>query len=437
MNIQLLPDLAAMATLLTILYFLRRRHLQEGVGLWMVGLLFIFVEAIAHVFYMASGPQHFPAHIVALDSYLGAGTIFLWAASKDLFPYRATKFYLIATSFPLLALQTTYALDVRKPGPYQVIAIVGVVTAVLAPFFASRTLRLGRGWWLLPVQLVIWVPAWIFASAFMYRDAAYFSLFVVYLSVAGLFYRSLPRQSLGRYAIVAGFTVWSIVFLLHSWVTNRPQYIGVASEIWDWQKFLVSIGMLLVMLERQVASNEWFALHDQLTGLPNRRLFEERLEQAIASSHSNGTRTAVTMIDLNGFKNINDSLGHEVGDLLLQQISQQLRNVIRPLDTLARLGGDEFIIVAVDLPIDMAASQIVNASQARIVDALKKPFRVGEHDLAVTASVGVAIYPDDAADEVLLRRLADQRMYGQKHDLPSFATSEMQLAGFSISSPSQ
>jgi diguanylate cyclase (GGDEF)-like protein len=177
--------------------------------------------------------------------------------------------------------------------------------------------------------------------------------------------------------------------------------------------------MLLVMLERQVSSNEWFALHDQLTGLPNRRLFEERLGQAIQNSQSTGTRTALMMIDLNGFKSINDSQGHDVGDVLLRQIALNLRHAIRAPDTLARLGGDEFIIIAVDLPIDVPTAQIVSSSTARIDDALRKPFNVAGRDLMVSGSVGVAIYPDDASDEVLLRRLADQRMYEQKRLISS------------------
>jgi diguanylate cyclase (GGDEF)-like protein len=425
MNIQLIPDLAAMATLLTILYFLRKRHPQQGVELWFVGLVFIFIEAIAHVFYMRSGPNHIPAHVVALDSYLAAGMIFVWAAAKDLYPRRSTLIYLAAISVPLAGLQTAYALDIRRPGPYHVVAIVGLIVGLAAPFFAARSLRVGRGWWLAPVQLVIWIPALWFASTSMYRDAAYFSLFVVYLAAAVLFYLSLPRESLGRGAIVAGFSVWSLVFLLHSWVTARPAYIPVANEIWDWQKFLVAIGMLLVMLERQVGTNEWFAFHDQLTGLPNRRLFEEKLGKAIVSSRSNGRRTSVMMIDLNGFKKINDSLGHEVGDVLLQQIAQQLRHVIRAPDTLARLGGDEFIIISEDLPRELPLSQIVNSSKSRIVDALRKPFEIADQELLVTASVGVAVYPDDAMDEVLLRRLADERMYEQKQGVSSLVGVEV------------
>jgi diguanylate cyclase (GGDEF)-like protein len=414
MNIQLLPDLAAMATLLTILYFLRRRHRQEDVGLWITGMLFIFLEAIAHVFYMASGPRHVPAHVVALDAYLAAGIIFLWAASKHLFPRGATLTYLLVNAVPLAAVQTIYAMDVRRSGPYRTIAACGLAVGLIAPFISARTLRIKRAWWLVPVQVATWGSAWIFGSISMYRDAAYIPLFVIYLAVAVLFQFSLPRNSLGKVAIVIGFGIWALVFLFHSWVTNRPQYIPVAAEIWDWQKFLVTIGMLLVMLERQVTSNEWLALHDQLTGLPNRRRFEERLAHAIQHSQANGTRTAVMMIDLNGFKAINDSQGHDIGDLLLQQIAHSLRHVIRSPDTLARLGGDEFIIVAVDLPIDSPVAQVVKNCTARIDDALRKPFTVAGLELAVSGSVGIAIFPDDAADEVLLRRLADQRMYEQK-----------------------
>ncbi|HEY6414389.1 MAG TPA: GGDEF domain-containing protein, partial [Edaphobacter sp.] len=208
--------------------------------------------------------------------------------------------------------------------------------------------------------------------------------------------------------------IWALVFLFHSWVSNHPEYNDIASQIWDMQKFLVIIGMLIVMLEQRVSSNEWYAFHDHLTGLPNRRLFEDRLAMALLQSQHNHTRTALLMIDLNGFKQINDSLGHEIGDELLQHISRSLRNVIRTPDTLARLGGDEFIIIARDLPSDLSVNIITARSLDRITQALQKPFHIAGHTLTVTGSVGVAIYPDDTTDEVLLRRLADDRMYQQK-----------------------
>jgi diguanylate cyclase (GGDEF)-like protein len=418
MNIELLPDLAAMATLLTILYFLRRRHLQEGVGLWIIGLLFIYLEAFAHFLYKPSGRLHLPMHIVALDAYLAAGVIFLWGAARGLFPQRLTTVYLLVNTPPLIAIETMYGLEVRNPEPYHLTAVCGLVLGLVTPFFLCRALRLGKAWWLVALQGAIWIPVWFFASNQMFRDTAYFPLFLLYLTVAVVFQLSLPRKSLGKFAIVFGFTVWSLVFVLHSWVSNHPQYIDVAAAVWDWQKFLVTIGMLLVMLERQVSSNEWHALHDQLTGLPNRRLFEDRLDQAIEHSRRNGTRTALIMIDLNGFKDINDQQGHDTGDRLLEHIANNLRHAVRSPDTLARLGGDEFIIVTSDLPSDMPVSMIVEAAVERVTEALKKPLHVGGKVIAVTGSVGVAIFPDDTTDEVLLRRLADQRMYQQKRQIP-------------------
>ena len=414
MNIQLLPDLAAMATLLTILYFLRRRHLQEGVGLWIIGLIFIYLEAIAHFLYKPSGPLHLPMHVLALDSYLAAGIIFLLAAARGLFPKRLTLIYLLVNAPALVAIDTIYGLDLRSPELYHFAAVCGLALGLLTPFFLCRTVRLGKAWWLVLVQAAIWIPVWNFASNQMFRDTAYLPLFVLYLSAAVVFQLSLPKRSLGKISIVLGFTVWSLVFLLHSWVANHPQYTSVAAAVWDWQKFLVTIGMLLVMLERQVASNEWHALHDQLTGLPNRRLFEDRLDQAIEHSRRNGTRTALIMIDLNGFKKINDSQGHDTGDRLLEHIAHTLRHAVRSPDTLARLGGDEFIIITSDLPSTMPVSQIVETSTARVTEALKRPLHVGGKDLTVTGSIGIAIFPDDTTDEVLLRRLADQRMYQQK-----------------------
>ncbi|RZU41963.1 diguanylate cyclase [Edaphobacter modestus] len=418
MNIVLLPDLVAMVMLLTILHFLRRRHLQEGVGLWIIGLLFIFLEALAYAFYKPSGPRHIPMHVLALDSYLAAGVIFLWAASSKLFPRRATLMYLWLNAPALAAVETAYAFDLREPKPYHLIAGFGLAIGLFTPFLLTRSVQLGKAWSLIAVQIAIWVPVWVFASANMFRDTAYFPLFVLYLSTAFVFGLSLPRNSLGRVAIITGFTTGALVFLAHSWVSSRPQYADLAKEVWDWQKFLVTIGMLLVLLERQVSTNEWFALHDQLTGLPNRRCFEDKMDEAIKHAQRTGSRAAVIMIDLNGFKTVNDTRGHDTGDLLLQDIARNLRQVIRSTDILARLGGDEFIIVATNLPNSLPVSRIVEITTTRVVETLARPFSLGDESFTVGGSVGVAVYPDDTTDEVLLRRLADQRMYQQKRQIP-------------------
>jgi len=121
-----------------------------------------------------------------------------------------------------------------------------------------------------------------------------------------------------------------------------------------------------VLLERQVAINEWYALHDQLTGLPNRRCFEDKLDQAIKQAQRTDSKVALVMIDLDGFKAVNDTLGHDTGDLLLQFIAKNLQKVIRSVDTLARLGGDEFILLMTNLPADLPRTQIVKIATTRV-----------------------------------------------------------------------
>jgi diguanylate cyclase (GGDEF)-like protein len=418
MNYLLVPDLAAMGLLLSLLFFLRRRHPHKTVDFWLIGLLFIFFEAIIHAAYPAPGPLRLAAHVVALNSFYVAGATFLWASGRDLFPRRPSFLYLAINSLPAIALLTVYGLGSHDLHTYHAVAVFGLGLGILSAFAIARVWNLGRGWWTLFVQFGTWIPIWLFASYGSFRDAAYFVLFVLYFATAVLFQLSLPRKSLGRVAIVLGFVVWSLVFLLHAWVSSRPGYDAIADEVWNLQKFLVTIGMLLVLLEQQVTTHEWYGFHDHLTGLPNQRLFEERLASAIQQSQFNNTRTALFMIDLDGFKLINDTHGHDIGDELLRHIAENLRGAIRPPDTLARLGGDEFIILATDLPAGQTVDAIAEAGTTRISRALRKPVNINSNQFNITGSIGVAVYPDDATDEVLLRRLADQRMYEQKRQIP-------------------
>jgi diguanylate cyclase (GGDEF)-like protein len=187
-------------------------------------------------------------------------------------------------------------------------------------------------------------------------------------------------------------------------------YADIASHIWNMQKSLISIGMILVMLEEQVSSNEWLALHDELTGLPNRRLFADRLTNAIDRSDRMRTRLALLILDLNGFKAINDTMGHQAGDQVLREVSAHLRRSVRASDTLARLGGDEFIVVATDLDINQSVDHFMESVRS----ALEKPILVEGQSMVVSASMGMAIYPDDADDSINLLRIADQRMYALK-----------------------
>jgi len=161
-----------------------------------------------------------------------------------------------------------------------------------------------------------------------------------------------------------------------------------------------------LLVEKQ-AGLEYQALHDPLTGLANRALFVDRLGHALAGMPRRSTRLAVLFVDLDQFKTVNDTLGHAAGDQLLVEVSARLGDLIRPGDTMARLGGDELVLLCEDLhdPI----SEGLEVAQ-RIADRLRRPFRVGDRQVLVTVSIGVACGGDTDSPEVLLAR-ADQAMY--------------------------
>lgn len=152
------------------------------------------------------------------------------------------------------------------------------------------------------------------------------------------------------------------------------------------------------------------AEHDFLTGLPNRMLLNERIGQAIALSSRHMRKSAVLFLDLDGFKHINDSLGHPVGDKLLQSIAKRLVDCVRGSDTVSRQGGDEFVVLLseVDRSGDTAATA------RRILQVVAEPHSIGPHDLHVTTSIGVSVYPDDGLDAETLIKNADTAMYHAK-----------------------
>lgn len=162
--------------------------------------------------------------------------------------------------------------------------------------------------------------------------------------------------------------------------------------------------------ERQRRAMEHLALHDTLTGLPNRFLLLGRLQQALTSAQRHGRRLAVLFLDLDGFKPINDRYGHHAGDELLHEIGHRLRRCIRDCDTVARHGGDEFVLVLTDIRAPEAAAAVAE----KILQAVAEPVTVGGTPLQVTTSIGIALYPDCGLDSEALLRAADAAMYEAK-----------------------
>jgi len=152
------------------------------------------------------------------------------------------------------------------------------------------------------------------------------------------------------------------------------------------------------------------AYYDPLTNLPNRRLFHDRLSVAISHAHRNQSQLAVIFVDLDRFKRINDSLGHAVGDQLLQQFTARLQSAVREDDTVARMGGDEFVILLSEIE---SVDHVVHVAR-RIIEQSIQPMELGGRELVVTCSLGISLYPDDATDIDNLIQNADTAMYRSK-----------------------
>lgn len=174
---------------------------------------------------------------------------------------------------------------------------------------------------------------------------------------------------------------------------------------------MLEVRLLYKRLDQQNQTLKSLALHDELTGLPNRRLLMDRLALAIAQARRSQCTMAVMFIDLDGFKLINDTLGHDGGDDLLRQVADRLVTTVRQADTVARLGGDEFMIA---LP-ELSHADDAAALGATVIEAISQPYCIQGHDVCLTASVGLSIYPIHGENVESLMKNADLALYEAKH----------------------
>jgi diguanylate cyclase (GGDEF)-like protein len=245
-------------------------------------------------------------------------------------------------------------------------------------------------------------------------------------------------RALGRRLVAASFVVFGVsqfqligLDLLVNPAAPRTTYnifIGFSEFVLI---FAMGLGVVIWLLEEQheaaksnAAQVEQLALHDPLTGLPNRKLFLDHLNIAIPQARRAKSKLAVLFVDLDRFKLVNDSLGHAVGDKLLQVIASRLRAVLRESDTVARMGGDEFTVLA---PVVHTVEDAIAVAR-KIREAIKEAIAIEGRELFVTASTGIAIFPDDGADALTLLKNADAAMYrakAQGADLFQLYTAEM------------
>ncbi|MCW8906495.1 MAG: PAS domain S-box protein [Sedimenticola sp.] len=189
---------------------------------------------------------------------------------------------------------------------------------------------------------------------------------------------------------------WETISTVRNELGELTNYVAVFSDISD--------------LKESESQLEYLAHHDPLTELPNRLLFTARVDHALEQARRDGSCLAVLFIDLDLFKHINDSLGHPVGDALLQRVAERIKRLLRDEDTVARLGGDEFTVLLEHLPDSTKAGEIAG----KLTDAFVKAFEVDERSLHVTASIGISIFPGDGETTATLLRNADAAMYQAK-----------------------
>ncbi len=189
---------------------------------------------------------------------------------------------------------------------------------------------------------------------------------------------------------------WLTINRIDDFAGNAVRYVSVFHDITE--------------LRRKDERIRHLAFHDALTGLPNRALMQDRLRHALERAKREGARLSVTFIDLDHFKAVNDGLGHDVGDMLLQEVAQRIRSRAREMDTVARIGGDEFVVLMEELD---KAGDCVCLAQA-LIDEISRPMELRGHVVQVGATMGMAFFPEDGGDSLELMKCADMAMYAAK-----------------------
>ena len=237
-------------------------------------------------------------------------------------------------------------------------------------------------------------------------------IFILATYVTAKFRKSLQNSILQPIAKLDEVTTKIIKTknLKHDIPTFNNDEIGDLAE--NFKHMIGELNSYHTELNKQKDALSYQASYDSLTNLPNRALFHDRLKQSIHKSSRNNEKFALFFLDLDKFKDINDTYGHEHGDKLLVKVSKRLSSILREDDTLARLGGDEFIVIMNNLKEFHSASVLAQ----KIIDILEVPLEVEGEELFISCSIGISLYPQDSRNEMELLKFADIAMYRSKHD---------------------
>ena len=410
-NYSALPVLFALAVLVAVFAAISRQRIGERVRLWLTAWCLILLRSLVDFVRFKS---HWGAKlelVVGLCALEMASVVFVVSVAPRARTWRRQLLLTLVLGIPLVVYTSARLWDVNSKSFYYVLIGLGfgAILGLLWSWYRKITLYVASvsaaaaG---LAVLLIAFV-AYGKPEYGMHAMLAMLNFFA-----AGLYWYRMKRISAGVLATVFGFVAWGVALPVGLALATLVPSFHIEAEVWNIPKYMVAVGMIVTLLENQILESDHLAYHDALTGLPNRRLLQDRLTQALARADRDNHKVAVLLLDLDDFKEVNDNFGHRIGDAALQQVVARLAGRMRSSDTLARSGGDEFTIVS-----EVTSAEGAQTLATALESALLAPLQVEDEVVRTGISVGYALYPDDANTPDDLCAAADRAMYAAKRGI--------------------
>jgi diguanylate cyclase (GGDEF)-like protein len=382
------------------------RRVGPQANLWFLGWALLLGQDVALLFAGPTATPNLIANLLANWAIHLCALVFL-VVTANVPTKRMNGWLALEFSVPVMSQATLSVLNVRSPVAQVLCCILYVV-----PIGHLLVRRRTHNRPMLNVAAVFGLCGLLLIPvALDYPNSvSNWSLTLLLLCAAYFYYVSAEQFSRGVIAALVGLVGWGLSYPAMMWFGHLLPAVPVDRVILSIPRYFVVAGIMLTMLQEHVERTERMAMHDPLTDLPNRRLFEQRLIATMEEARINRTTVACLVIDVDNFKTINDTLGHSAGDQLLRALAVRLSWHMSPRDILARTGGDEFTALLAGVNDEHHLRFIASA----MMSAGSVPIVIDGKSVDVHISIGIALSPDHADDIDSLRRAADAAMYSAK-----------------------